>query len=215
LGEGMRNTLSLNGTSGTRFGNLHWSSNFDEVQDFELQIEELNRGEGLIPGKTFNGESPLDQVMMGQSAELDALAAYVASLGKESVKRSPYRTYTGELTEAAARGQQIFAAEGCTSCHAGQAFRDGRSHDVGTIKSASGNRLSGDLSTIRTPTLIELWETAPYFHDGSATTLNEVLDVGTHQRSFIDSEEADLIEFLLSIDRDLFIEDGVAYPDFE
>jgi len=215
LGEGMRNTLSLNGTSGTRFGNLHWSSNFDEVQDFELQIEELNRGEGLIPGKTFNGESPLDQVMMGQSAELDALAAYVSSLGKESVKRSPYRTYTGELTEAAARGQQIFAAEGCTSCHAGQAFRDGRSHDVGTIKSASGNRLSGDLSTIRTPTLIELWETAPYFHDGSATTLNEVLDVGTHQRSFIDSEEADLIEFLLSIDRDLFIEDGVAYPDFE
>ena len=38
LGEGLRNTLSLNGASGTRFGDLHWSSNFDEVQDFEVQI---------------------------------------------------------------------------------------------------------------------------------------------------------------------------------
>jgi hypothetical protein len=48
LGEGIRNTISLNGSSGTRFGALHWSSNFDEIQDFELQIEELNGGTGLI-----------------------------------------------------------------------------------------------------------------------------------------------------------------------
>lgn len=74
FGEGLRNTISLNATSGTRFGNLHWSSNFDEVQDFELQIEALNGGDGLVPDQTFNGESPLDMVMTGRSAELDALA---------------------------------------------------------------------------------------------------------------------------------------------
>lgn len=215
LGEGIRNTISLNGTSGTRFGELHWSGNFDEVQDFELQMEELNKGEGLVPGKTFNGESPLANVLTGRSAELDALAAYVASLGRDSVKRSPYRTYTGELTEAAQRGQRLFQNLGCADCHAGQAYRDGQMHDVGTITAASGSRLSGELTAIRTPTLVELWESAPYFHDGSAATLSDVFIVGVHQQAFARGEEADLNEFLLSIDRDLFVEDDVTWPDFE
>ncbi len=213
LGEGLRNTISLNGTSGTRFGDLHWSSNFNEVQDFELQMEALNGGQGLIPGITFNGQSPLDMTTAGQSDELDALAVYIASLGKDSVKRSPHRTYAGGLTEAALRGQTLFETSGCTSCHTGQAFRDGQSHDVGTISATSGNRLNGPLTTIRTPTLIELWETAPYFHDGSAETLNEVFTIGTHQMTFEGTEEADLIEFLLSIDQDMFIEDHAAFPE--
>ena len=215
FGEGLRNTIALNGTSGTRFGDLHWSGNFDEVQDFELQIETLNRGDGLIPGQTFHGESPLEMATGGQSAELDALAAYVSSLGKASVKRSPYRTYTGELTAAAQRGQQVFAEQGCASCHVGQAFRDGQLHDVGTIAATSGNRLGGALTGIRTPPLVELWATEPYFHDGRAATLNDVFDVGTHQREFSGTQEADLIEFLLSIDQDMFIDDETPYPDFE
>jgi hypothetical protein len=66
FGEGLRNTISLNGASGTRFGPLHWSSNFDEVQDFELQMETLNGGTGLIPGQTFSGESPLEMITTGQ-----------------------------------------------------------------------------------------------------------------------------------------------------
>ncbi|MFK7802208.1 MAG: cytochrome c peroxidase, partial [Anaerolineae bacterium] len=145
--------------------------------------------------------------------ELDALAAYVASLGKDSVKRSPYRTYTGELTLAAERGQQLFTTLNCASCHTGQAFRDGQSHDVGTISETSGNRLAGELSVIRTPTLIELWETAPYFHDGSAATLNDVFDVAGHQLTFTGSQEADLIEFLRSIDQELFIDDEAEFPE--
>ncbi|MEM7335386.1 MAG: Ig-like domain-containing protein [Chloroflexota bacterium] len=207
LGEGLRNTLSLNGTSGTRFGELHWSSNFDEVQDFELQIEELNGGTGLIDGQTFNGESPLHMTTSGQSTELDALAAYVSSLGIETVSRSPYRTESGELTAAALRGQQVFNENGCAACHAGSAFRDGQNHDVGTITDTSGTRIFGPLTEIRTPTLIELWETAPYFHDGSADTLSDVFTVGTHAITFTGTEEADLIEFLLSIDESMFIGD--------
>ena len=213
MGEGLRNTISLNGSSGTRFGNLHWSSNFNEVQDFELQIEQLNGGIGLIPGITFNGESPIDMHTTGRSAELDALAAYVASLGKSTVSHSPYRTYTGELTEAALRGQIQFEELGCASCHAGSAFRDGQGHDVGTISATSGNRLHGALTEIRTPSLIELWESAPYFHDGSAATLNDVLDTGTHQVTLASNEEADLIEFLLSIDQSMYIEDGAFFPE--
>ncbi|MEP7298575.1 MAG: AbfB domain-containing protein, partial [Burkholderiales bacterium] len=43
-GEGLRNTISLRGRSGTGHGRLHWSGNFDEVQDFEGQIRSLAGG---------------------------------------------------------------------------------------------------------------------------------------------------------------------------
>jgi len=215
MGEGLRNTLSLNGASGTRFGNLHWSQNFDEVQDFEIQMEQLNGGVGLIPGITFQNQSPLDHMTSGASEDLDALASYVNSLGKERVKRSPHRSYTGELTAQAERGRAVFTEKGCQSCHSGKAFRDGLGHDVGTIKSSSGRRLGveGGLIDIRTPSLIELWDSAPYFHDGSAATLRDVLRTGTHQTEFAGTEENDLSEFLLSIDRELYIDDGADFPE--
>ncbi len=214
LGEGMRNTMSLNGAKGVRFGNLHWSGNFDEVQDFELQIEQLNMGEGLVEGTTFReGDTPLSLRTTGLNSDLDALSAYVHSLGKSSVKHSPYRTYTGELTDSAMRGQIIFQSENCGSCHTGSAFRDGRMHDVGTITERSGNRLGSRISEIRTPTLIELWDSAPYFHDGSAQTLEAVFEVGTHQRELNSEQLQDLISFLLSIDREMFIDDDASFPE--
>ena len=47
-GEGLRNTIDLRGRSGIGHGPLHWSANFDEVQDFENQIRNLAEGTGLI-----------------------------------------------------------------------------------------------------------------------------------------------------------------------
>ncbi|GAA3929138.1 Ig-like domain-containing protein [Litoribacillus peritrichatus] len=216
MGEGVRNTLSLNGASGTRFGDLHWSANFDEVEDFEIQLERLNGATGLVDGVTFQDQSPLTLTTHGLSNDLDALAAYVNGLGKDRVARSPHRSYSGELTATAMRGQQVFAEQGCDQCHAGAAFRDGQSHDVGTITAASGNRLGieGGLTEIRTPSLIELWDSAPYFHNGNADTLSDVLSTGQHSVTLSTEDQASLIEFLLSIDRELYIEDDASFPDF-
>lgn len=211
LGEGLRNTLSLNGSSGTRFGNLHWSGNFDEVQDFEIQIEQLNGGTGLIEGLTFTDQSPLDLTTAEQSDDLDALAAYVNGLGKNEVLHSPHRRYSGELSEAAQRGKVIFDNDNCTSCHIGNAYRDGLRHDVGTIAASSGNRLGETLTAIRTPTLVQLWDSAPYFHDGSAATLADVLTRGDHARELDDGEVGDLAEYLLSLDRQGYIEDNEVF----
>ena len=47
FGEGLRNTVSLRGRAGAQ-GSLHWSNNFDEVQDFEGQIRNLAGGSGLM-----------------------------------------------------------------------------------------------------------------------------------------------------------------------
>ena len=49
FGEGVRNTTSLRGRGGIAQGPLHWTGNFDEVQDFENQIRDaLDKGGRVI-----------------------------------------------------------------------------------------------------------------------------------------------------------------------
>jgi hypothetical protein len=48
-------------------------------------------------------------------------------------------------------------------------------HNIGTITSASGQRLGGTLNGIDTPTLLGLFATAPYLHDGSAQTIEAAI----------------------------------------
>jgi DNA-binding beta-propeller fold protein YncE/mono/diheme cytochrome c family protein len=179
FGEGLRNTIDLRGRAGTAHGRLHWSANFDEVQDFEGQIRALGSGSGLMNNSSFtNGtrSHPLGLAKHGISADLDALADYVASLNK--VPSSPYRNPDGTLTSDAVAGRQLFNQLNCFACHGGEHFTDspqGGFHSVGTLKASSGQRLGGALIGLDTPTLRGLWTTAPYLHDGSAPTLLNVL----------------------------------------
>jgi len=186
-GEGLRNTISLTGRAGTAHGPMHWSANFDEVQDFEGDIRNGQGGTGFLPDAVWSSGThmqSLGDAKAGLSVELDQLTAYVSSLATWGT--SPYRQDGDAAWEASrARGEVIFrrADVGCTSCHSGELFTDsafetGRTpilHDVGTLRATSGMRLGGALPGIDTPTLLGLWRTAPYLHDGSAATLREVL----------------------------------------
>jgi mono/diheme cytochrome c family protein len=178
MGEGLRNTINLRGTAAAQ-GRLHWSSNFDEVQDFEGQIRTLAGGTGLMSDTDFNTGTrslPLGDPKAGLSADLDALAAYVASLNQFG--RSPNRNADGTLTTAGSAGKQVFRASNCAACHSGTAFTDSSTnvlHDIGTLKPTSGSRLGGPLTGIDTPTLRDTWKTAPYLHDGSAATLDAAI----------------------------------------
>jgi hypothetical protein len=118
--------------------------------------------------------SPLGRVKAGLNDDLDDLAAYVESLGRESLPRSPFRAQNGALSSTGLAGRQVFRNLNCQQCHADSAFTDGVGHDVGTLRSFSGNRLGGELSTIRTPSLLGAFDSAPYLHDGSAETLEDV-----------------------------------------
>jgi len=178
FGEGLRNTISLRGRAGAQ-GFLHWSANFDEVQDFEGQIRSLSGGTGLMSDASFNTgtrSQPLGDPKAGLSADLDALAAYVASLG--NFPASPYRNADGTLTADAQAGREVFETTGCANCHAGTAFTDSAAaslHDIGTLKPSSGQRLYGPLTGIDTPTLRDVWATAPYLHNGSAASLGDAV----------------------------------------
>ena len=216
-GEGLRNTTSLLGRAGLGHGPLHWSGNFDEVQDFEIDIRLHFAGRGLLPESSWADplvRDPLGSPKAGLSEDLDALAAYVASL--DAWPRSPWREADGSLTPAAERGRAVFesAETGCVGCHAGPTLTDSAwlepgvplLHDVGTLGAGSGQRLGGALTGIDTPTLHELFNSAPYLHDGSAATLVEVLvDRNAEQRhgatAHLDEDQLeDLIIYLLSLD---------------
>lgn len=179
FGEGLRNTISLRGKGGTAHGPLHWTGNFDEVQDFEGQIRNFAGGLGLMTDDDFHAgtrSQPMGDPKAGLSADLDALAAYLASLTNHGV--SPDRQADGTLTAAAEAGRAVFQANNCAQCHAGSRFTDsavGLFHDVGTLKPASGQRLGAPLTGLDTPTLLGLWASAPYLHDGSAATVAEAV----------------------------------------
>jgi YVTN family beta-propeller protein len=180
FGEGLRNTIDLRGHAGTGQGPLHWSANFDEVQDFEGQIRGFSFGLGLMSDADFNAgtrSQPLGDPKAGLSGDLDALATYVTSLS--SFPDSPWRNADGSLTADAVSGQAVFLSANCNSCHASEGFTDSATrvrHDIGTLKASSGSRLGGGLDGLDTPTLRGVWAGAPYLHDGSAATLEDAVN---------------------------------------
>lgn len=172
-GEGLRNTASLRGMA-LRTGPIHWSANFDEVQDFEADIRGPQAGSGFLADDLWAGPHgpSLGEPKAGLSPELDALAAYVGSLRPAAV---PWDVDVDE-------GAALFTDLGCAVCHP-DGGTDSRwlapgeplLHDVGTLTPASGQRLRGPLTGLDTPDLRGVWDTPPYLHDGSAATLREVL----------------------------------------
>ena len=179
VGEGLRNTVSLQGRGGIAHGFLHWSANFDEVQDFEGQIRNFAGGTGLMNDVEFfqgTRDEPLGDPKSGISPDLDALAAYVSSL--TAFPDSPHRNADGSLTPDGQAGLLLFEQHDCVSCHTRPRFTDSANavlHDVGTMTAASGSRLGGPLDGIDTPTLISVWGTGPYLHDGSAFDVTEAV----------------------------------------
>ena len=205
FGEGLRNTISLIGHGGMDQGMLHWSGNFDEVQDFEGQIRGLSGGQGLMSDADFHFSTRQDVLGIkkaGVSKALDDLAAYVGSL--KSIPASPYRDKKASLSDKAKLGKALFTSKSCDKCHAGKQFTDSAPnvrHDIGTLKSSSGLRLGKVLDGIDTPTLLGLWQTAPYLHNGSAKTIAEAINA--HKDIQLSHDEVNkLAAYLIRLDND-------------
>lgn len=194
-GEGLRNTTTLLGLGDQR-GPLHWTGNFDEVQDFENDIRLHQGGAGFLSEADWETrEDPLGLPKAGRSEELDALAAYLDSL--RGVGASPTRLSDAERTE----GARVFSLAGCVSCHSGSTFSDSESgarYDVGTASDGSGSRLGAALDGFDTPTLRGLWRTAPYLHDGSAASVRDAIErhAATSLAMFTDAERDALVRFV-------------------
>ena len=175
--EGQRRTTNLFGLAHTF--PLHWSADRDETQDFEYTIRgKLMKGRGLCSTSLKQGQ-PFEPVALqmktaGLSKDLDAMAIYTNSF---KMHLSPHNPAPGKLSPEAERGKALFVGEAnCAKCHSGPYYTDSRLekpfnlHDVGTAGPEEKMGPKYD-----TPTLLMVYRTGPYLHDGRAKTLKDVL----------------------------------------
>jgi cytochrome c peroxidase len=146
----------------------------------------------------------------------DALACFERSLISAG---SPYDAHLGEgedsLSASALRGWEVFESLECGGCHAGFTLSDGLYHNVGLPNGAylapdrGVAEVSGreeDVGLFKTPTLRNVGLTAPYMHDGSLATLEDVID-HLSPRPVTNGERTDLVAFLHSLTDEPFVTD--------
>jgi DNA-binding beta-propeller fold protein YncE len=99
---------------------------------------------------------------------LDCVNSYLKSLRPLP---SPYLVKDAQ-SEKAVKGRKVFEKMRCDECHSGVYFTDMKLHRI-------GDKIEFDAGW-DTPTLIEVWRTAPYLYDGRAATLKDVFSVYKH-----------------------------------
>ncbi len=105
---------------------------------------------------------------------------------------SPYLV-NGELSELAKKGKTVFDKLNCAMCHSGEYYTDLKMHRIGeNVEFEKG---------WDTPTLIEVWRTAPYLFDGRAVTMQDVFKKYRHgiMGEVSDSDLDALSEYVLSL----------------
>ncbi|MBM4089583.1 MAG: cell surface protein [Planctomycetes bacterium] len=139
--------------------------------------------------------SGLTHILFANRPEEEALAidAYLKSL-----KPVPSPLLVGnQLSESARRGSQWFDQVGCQRCHPAPWYTDLRAHPIDRALADRPDR------RLDTPTLLEVWRTAPYMHDGSYLTVRELLTEGQHglgrSPKLTESQIDDLVAFVLSL----------------
>jgi cytochrome c553 len=105
---------------------------------------------------------------------------------------------------AAERGREVFeGVAGCASCHAGPAYTDAGDKLHAPDETGMDPQYAARSATkkYRTTPLRALWQHAPYFHDGSAATLADVVQHYDTKLNLClkESQKSDLVQFLQSL----------------
>lgn len=157
-----------------------------------------------------------------------ALAAFLRTLVADRSAWVRYRDGDESALSAVARlGLALFEGKArCAECHAGLLLTDLQFHNIGIgsegPKPESGRfvitKAERDRGAFKTPTLLNVGRSAPYFHDGSISTLEEAVDLmlaggiaNAHRDATLEAvtltreERADLLAFLreLNVDFDV------------
>ena len=161
----------------------------------------------------------------GKPIDIDTVAQAIAAFERTiEPGPSPFDRWIGgdeaAVSPAAKRGFALIAGKaGCTACHGGWRFTDDAFHDIGTSTSDLGRgREVKDAHlnyAFKTPTLRSVALRAPYMHDGSLATLDDVVrfyekgGIARESRSpllmpigLTDQERGDLVAFMESLTGD-------------
>ena len=215
--QGPRDTPS-NGGGTIDTGFLFRTADRSKVEDYWQTID-LEQGGHFAPIGT---QEPL----------LDAIADYVNYAVPIPVAPSTDATHTldgPQLAQLRSQGEALFASVGCDTCHLGPAKTDSGDgnptldlaglvllHDVGTCVTSGPwpdvphDDIEGHpraACAFDTPALRGLSDSAPYLHDGSAATLDDVLPsmlraaagAGANPQMLTAAQEKALVEYLRSL----------------
>lgn len=178
LPEGRRNTPSLAGRKLRATAPWHWDGALTSIHGFDAVVQGRMGGAGV-------GDD-----------DLDAMFDYLDALPPAD---NPHLGAGVSDAERAAqqRGAAVFAHANCAGCHAGAALTDNAFHDVGTLSAGERPHFSAGVNT---PSLLSVFDTAPFLHDGSAPTLAAHLARGHGGSDALDAAaRADLAAYLLSL----------------
>ncbi|MCX6832371.1 MAG: cytochrome-c peroxidase, partial [candidate division Zixibacteria bacterium] len=148
----------------------------------EVMIATLSKLTGYTEEfKAVFGTSPITVDQVAQ-----AIAAYERTIVTTD---SPFDRYVrgdqSALTSQEKQGLEVFNGKGhCSSCHWGSYFSDGRFHNLGVAPAAGQKPDEGrfaitknvaDIGAFKTPTVRDAAKRAPYMHNGSEKTLEDVV----------------------------------------
>jgi cytochrome c peroxidase len=184
--------------------------------DFEVVIRRLS----TMPAY----KAMFDKAYPGEPIGEETMAKAIAAFERTVVSRhSPFERWlagdTRAMTPQQYRGYKVFTDSGkgnCATCHKSPNFTDNGFHNIGITTTDPGRfnmrKVAAMQGAFKTPTLRDIELTAPYFHNGSASTLREVVDYyvrGGDDRSNLSTdlkpislselEKEDLVAFLRAL----------------
>lgn len=197
-----------------------------------MKLEDIEKKLNAVPGykKQFKEVFGTDTITAENVAK--AIAAFERTILSGN---APYDKYEAgdkdALSESAERGMKLFFGKAnCSACHSGSNFTDRAFHNIGIGMDAEEpdkgrveiSKLGGDTGSFKTPGLRDIAKSAPYMHDGSLKTLEEVVEhynKGGIKNPYLD-EELFPLELTEQEKQDLitFLKEGLAsenYPDVE
>lgn len=156
--------------------------------------------------KAFADEQdPIRYVNVGK-----AIGAFERTLITPSRFDDFLRGNASALTAEEQKGLQTFVEVGCTACHMGTGVGGSLYQKIGLVKPYKTDDLGryeitkqeSDKFVFKVPSLRNIAETGPYYHDGSVKTLEEAVQLmGTHQlgRDLTKEQIHDIVLFLNSL----------------
>lgn len=232
---GRRNAPSLlNRVYGT---SLFWDGRTSTLEEQALQpiIDPLEMGNTLEKAvASLNADAEYQQQFQkafgSEGVTRERLASALAAFQRTLLLgNSPVDAFidgeTAKLSDSARQGLWLFESKAnCWKCHTGKNYSDEKFHNTGIswgntppdLGRYEVTKQEADRGKFKTPTLRGLVKTAPYMHDGSIKTLEEVVAYytrGGNTNSHVDAalkplnlserEQADLVAFLRALSEEL------------
>ncbi|MBA2115828.1 cytochrome-c peroxidase [Bremerella alba] len=163
---------------------------FDKIFDDGVNIDNVGQALATFERAIVTGPAPYDYYEVVRSFEKQFPADELEYLEEDDpelfAKYAEAQKNAAGMSESARRGREIFFSEkgNCTACHAGANFTDELYHNLGVGMDAEEPDLGRhavtkqdkDRGAFKTPTIRNITQTAPYMHDGSQATLEEVVE---------------------------------------